>query len=64
MDHDAEPDQNGHDLSNMDAAHKNGGSSNDLAFLAPTAPLACNHDEEVEWAKAADTVDDVLGDFF
>jgi hypothetical protein len=41
-----------------------GGSSNDLAFLAPTAPLASNHDDEVEWAKAADTVDDVLGDFF
>lgn len=36
----------------------------DLAFKAPTAPNAINHDEEVEWAKAADTVDDVLGDFF
>jgi len=35
-----------------------------LAFQAPTAPKANNHDAEVEWAKAADTVDDVLGDFF
>jgi hypothetical protein len=36
----------------------------DLAFSAPTAPNAENQDDEVEWAKAADTVDDVLGDFF
>lgn len=37
----------------------------ELAFKAPTAPKAPhNHDAEVEWAKAADTVDDVLGDFF
>ena len=35
-----------------------------LAFQAYTAPKADNHDAEVEWAKAADTVDDVLGDFF
>jgi hypothetical protein len=35
-----------------------------LAFVAPTAPKADNHDAEVEWAKAADTIDDVLGDFF
>ena len=35
-----------------------------LAFSAPTAPKAANFDAEVEWAKAADTVDDVLGDFF
>jgi len=39
-------------------------SSDDLAFQAPTAPRAINNDAEVEWAKAADTVDDVLGDFF
>jgi hypothetical protein len=37
----------------------------ELAFKAPTSPKAAkNHDAEVEWAKAADTVDDVLGDFF
>jgi hypothetical protein len=37
----------------------------ELAFQAPTAPKASNHhDAEVAWAKAADTVDDVLGDFF
>lgn len=36
----------------------------DLAFKAPTAPKADNYDAELEWAKAADTVDDVLGDFF
>lgn len=39
-------------------------SATDLAFVAPTAPNADNQDAEVEWAKAADTVDDVLGDFF
>lgn len=37
----------------------------ELAFRAHTSPKAVkNHDAEVEWAKAADTVDDVLGDFF
>jgi hypothetical protein len=35
-----------------------------LAFTAPTAPKASNYDAELEWAQAADTVDDVLGDFF
>lgn len=40
-------------------------SSYDLAFQAPTAPRGGVSDEaELEWAKAADTVDDVLGDFF
>jgi hypothetical protein len=36
----------------------------ELAFKAPTALKASHLDAEVEWAKAADTVDDVLGDFF
>lgn len=36
----------------------------DLAFTASTAPKRNKLHEEVEWAKAADTVDDVLGDFF
>ncbi|CAJ1929242.1 unnamed protein product [Cylindrotheca closterium] len=36
----------------------------DLAFQAPTAPNATHNDAAVQWAKAADTVDDVLGDFF
>ena len=39
-------------------------SSDDLAFQAPTAPKRINDDAELEWAQAADTVDDVLGDFF
>lgn len=40
-------------------------SLSDLAFSAVTAPKrSSQHDSEVEWAKAADTVDDVLGDFF
>lgn len=40
-------------------------SSIDLAFTASTAPKrVSDYDAEVEWAKAADTVDDVLGDFF
>mmetsp|Transcript_19601 Transcript_19601/g.40656 ORF Transcript_19601/g.40656 Transcript_19601/m.40656 type:complete len:278 (-) Transcript_19601:390-1223(-) len=47
----------------VDAYHKSP-STSDLAFAAPTAPEAANQDAEVEWAKAADTVDSVLGDFF
>jgi hypothetical protein len=39
-------------------------SADDLAFQAYTAPKRVNDDAELEWAKAADTVDDVLGDFF
>lgn len=40
-------------------------SINQLSFETFTAPKKTNGlDEEVEWAKAADTVDDVLGDFF
>lgn len=39
-------------------------ASADLAFQAPTAPKRNHLEEELEWAKAADTVDDVLGDFF
>jgi len=42
----------------------NNTSQKNLAFLAPTAPNGVDQDAEVEWAKAADTVDDVLGDFF
>jgi len=37
----------------------------DLAFTAVTAPKKNTElDKEVDWACAADTVDDVLGDFF
>jgi hypothetical protein len=40
-------------------------SLNDLTFSSLAAPKgSSHHDAEVEWAKAADTVDDVLGDFF
>lgn len=40
-------------------------SQKDLAFVAATAPKQdVNYEDEVQWAKAADTVDDVLGDFF
>ena len=39
-------------------------SSDSLAFQAPTAPKRINDDAELEWAQAADTIDDVLGDFF
>jgi hypothetical protein len=36
-----------------------------LAFRAPTAPKASrDYDAAAEWAKAADTIDDVLGNFF
>jgi len=36
----------------------------ELAFRAPVAPKRDDDQAEVEWATAADTVDDVLGDFF
>jgi len=39
-------------------------SSDNLAFQAPTAPKRVNDEAELEWAQAADTIDDVLGDFF
>ncbi len=44
--------------------YKTTSNTTSFAFIAPTAPKGVNHDAEVEWAKAADTVDDVLGDFF
>lgn len=41
------------------------GEDGDLSFKAFTAPKKTSElDEEVEWAQAADTVDDVLVDFF
>lgn len=39
-------------------------SSDNLAFQAQTAPKGKQDEAELEWAQAADTVDDVLGDFF
>ncbi len=38
----------------------------DLAFSASTAPIPRGQEElaELEWAQAADTVDDLLGDLF
>jgi len=39
-------------------------SPDDLSFSAITAPKSGVDDDDLEWAKAADTVDDVLGDFF
>jgi len=47
-----------------DASDKARISSCDLSFSAATAPKRVVDDDELEWAKAADTVDDVLGDFF
>jgi hypothetical protein len=40
------------------------GRPKDLAFSAITAPEKTTLEEEAEWALAADTVDDVLGDLF
>jgi len=37
---------------------------NSLSFSAATASKNAVDDDELEWAKAADTIDDVLGDFF
>lgn len=48
----------------MNPYEQSSSANSGLAFVAHTAPEADNHDAEVEWAKAADTVDDVLGDFF
>jgi hypothetical protein len=45
-------------------AYETAKSPDDLAFQAPTAPVRANDTAELEWAQAADTVDDVLGDFF
>ena len=38
--------------------------TNNLAFQALSAPVRVNDSAELEWAQAADTVDDVLGDLF
>jgi len=44
---------------------QNENDNQELAFTAITAPKKNTHlDKEVDWACAADTVDDVLGDFF
>jgi len=44
--------------------YKSASSIAPLAFSAQTAPKAVDQVAEVEWAKAADMVDEVLGDFF
>lgn len=44
--------------------YKSASSITPLAFSAQTAPKAVDQVAEVEWAKAADMVDEVLGDFF
>ena len=46
-----------------DSSYASSSSLGDLAFFS--APKRANrHEAKVEWAKAAGTVDDVLGDFF
>lgn len=43
----------------------NNASSSGLAFAAPVAPMQDeNEEKELAWCAAADTVDDVLADFF
>jgi hypothetical protein len=61
---DEEEEENGHVPTSTTTAPYVSTSVGELTFKAPTASKASNHDAEVEWAKAADTVDDVLGDFF
>lgn len=60
--------EEGHDRADdVTTAHESLISRTDeaLSFKAFTAPKKTTElDDEVEWAKAADTVDDVLGDFF
>lgn len=53
-----------HDVVNAYYKSTTASNTKSLAFTAPTAPKASCQDAEVEWAKAADTIDDVLGDFF
>lgn len=66
MDEDDEDDdamKKGDDIHHSHQSTKS--SRESLAFQAPTAPKACpSHDAQVQWAMAADTIDDVLGDFF
>mmetsp|Transcript_25273 Transcript_25273/g.73122 ORF Transcript_25273/g.73122 Transcript_25273/m.73122 type:complete len:417 (+) Transcript_25273:87-1337(+) len=45
-----------------DGNHNHESSASSLAFQVPVSAAASSHEAEVEWAKAADTVDDVLGD--
>jgi len=47
-----------------DASDKARTNSIDLSFSAVTSPKSFVDDDDLEWAKAADTIDDVLGDFF
>jgi len=47
-----------------DASDKARTSSEDLSFSSVTSPKSLADNDELEWAKAADTIDDVLGDFF
>ncbi len=52
-------------LAAQESVRAGSGADDSLSFQAFTAPKKTTElDEEVEWAKAADTVDDVLGDFF
>mmetsp|Transcript_7222 Transcript_7222/g.10346 ORF Transcript_7222/g.10346 Transcript_7222/m.10346 type:complete len:366 (-) Transcript_7222:399-1496(-) len=44
--------------------HEDLNQDNDLSFQAAIAPKKNDIDADVEWAKAADTIDDVLGDLF
>jgi len=46
------------------AFNKSQTSTEDLSFSAATSPKSLADNDELEWAKAADTIDDVLGDFF
>jgi len=55
-------DDHKHDLSRR--ASTTNVAFEDLAFKAPTAPKRVDDNAEVEWARAADTVDDVLRDLF
>jgi hypothetical protein len=51
--------------SSLTTTNNKNASTEDLAFQAPTAPKrVTNHDEEMEQAYAADTIDSVLGDLF
>jgi len=47
-----------------DASNKARTVSEDLSFSAVTTSKKPIDNDELEWAKAADTIDDVLGDFF
>ena len=56
--------ENNPDRGKQDSHAVTTGNADDLAFQASTSPKRVNHEAELEWAQAADTIDTVLGNVF